>query len=161
MQKSHVYFLYICFFVHLFTHFRCKVGTVNAFTICCNHPYLLHGVEEEVIADHNIAGNDEAIIGTLIRSSGKLILVDKLLPKLKREGHQVCVLGLRVRSFTLVWAVALCFVCLFLLDDFCRSQVLIFSQMTRMLDVLEDYLRAKSYNFERLDGNTPSTQRTH
>ena len=57
--------------------------------------------------------------------------------------------------------VALSYVfCLLLLDEFCLSQVLIFSQMTRMLDVLEDYLRAKHYNFERLDGNTSSTQKT-
>lgn len=42
----------------------------------------------------------------LIQSSGKLVLVDKLLPKLKADGHRV----------------------------------LIFSQMVRCLDILEDYL---------------------
>jgi SNF2 family DNA or RNA helicase len=36
----------------------------------------------------------------------------------------------------------------------CHPRVLIFSQFTRMLDVLEDYLGAKQYPFERIDGNT-------
>lgn len=31
-------------------------------------------------------------------------------------------------------------------------RVLIFSQMTRMLDILEDYLSYKSYDYERIDG---------
>ena len=42
----------------------------------------------------------------LINSSGKMVLIDKLLPKLKAGGHRV----------------------------------LIFSQMVRCLDILEDYL---------------------
>ena len=58
---------------------------------CCNHPYLLDGVEEKVVSAEDITGSD-AIINALVRSSGKLILVDKLLPKLKREGHQVSML---------------------------------------------------------------------
>ena len=41
----------------------------------------------------------------LVENSGKLVLLDKLLPKLQQRG----------------------------------SRVLIFSQMTRMLDILEDY----------------------
>ena len=35
----------------------------------------------------------------------------------------------------------------------CLVQVLIFSQMVRVLDILEDYLRMKSYLYERIDGN--------
>lgn len=46
------------------------------------------------------------------------MLLDKLLPKLKREGHKV----------------------------------LIFSQMVKMLDLLEEYCHAKHYHVERLDG---------
>lgn len=45
----------------------------------------------------------------MVRSSGKLVLIDKLLPKLKAGGHKV----------------------------------LIFSQMVRCLDILEDYLIQK------------------
>ncbi|GCB86367.1 hypothetical protein scyTo_0027012, partial [Scyliorhinus torazame] len=45
----------------------------------------------------------------MIQSAGKLVLIDKLLPKLKSGGHKV----------------------------------LIFSQMVRCLDILEDYLIQK------------------
>ena len=45
----------------------------------------------------------------LVQSAGKMVLLDKLLPKLKEGGHKV----------------------------------LIFSQMIRCLDVLEDYLIQK------------------
>ena len=56
----------------------------------------------------------------LVTTSGKLILLDKLLPKLQQRG----------------------------------SRVLIFSQMTRLLDVLEDYLMYRGYQYCRIDGNT-------
>lgn len=32
-------------------------------------------------------------------------------------------------------------------------QVLVFSQMVRCLDILEDFLRLKGYFYERIDGN--------
>lgn len=53
----------------------------------------------------------------LIQSSGKLVLLDKLLEKLKG-----------------------------------KHKVLIFSQMTKCLDLLSDYLHYKRYKFERIDG---------
>lgn len=40
------------------------------------------------------------------------------------------------------------------------SRVLIFSQMTRMLDILEDYCHWRGYNYCRLDGQTPHEDRT-
>lgn len=39
------------------------------------------------------------------------------------------------------------------------SRVLIFSQMTRMLDILEDYCIWKEHNYCRLDGQTPHEER--
>ena len=54
----------------------------------------------------------------MVQASGKLVLVDKLLPKLKAGGHKV----------------------------------LIFSQMIRVLDILEDYLVQMRLTYERLDG---------
>eukprot|EP00916_Digyalum_oweni_P013637 GHVL01022403.1.p1 GENE.GHVL01022403.1~~GHVL01022403.1.p1 ORF type:complete len:795 (+),score=153.47 GHVL01022403.1:24-2408(+) len=39
------------------------------------------------------------------------------------------------------------------------SRVLLFSQMTRMLTILDDYLRWKGYTYCRIDGSTPSQQR--
>jgi SWI/SNF-related matrix-associated actin-dependent regulator of chromatin subfamily A member 5 len=39
------------------------------------------------------------------------------------------------------------------------SRVLIFSQMTRVLDILEDYCFLKKYNYLRIDGQTSSEDR--
>lgn len=57
---------------------------------CCNHPFLLDGVEEK--AGQGIKRStiqDE--IDFLVKSSGKLVLLDKLLPKLKEGGHRVLI----------------------------------------------------------------------
>lgn len=39
-------------------------------------------------------------------------------------------------------------------------KVLIFSQMVRVLDLIEELLRIKKYRYERLDGSTSSSART-
>ena len=39
------------------------------------------------------------------------------------------------------------------------SRVLIFSQMTRMLDILEDYMRLQGHGYCRIDGNTSGADR--
>jgi len=39
------------------------------------------------------------------------------------------------------------------------SRVLIFSQMTRQLDILEDYCFLRNYEYCRLDGQTPHEDR--
>jgi SNF2 family DNA or RNA helicase len=57
---------------------------------CCNHPFLLEGVEEKAEKEIERKNtNDEADF--LIKSSGKLVLLDKLLPKLKDGGHKVLI----------------------------------------------------------------------
>jgi SWI/SNF-related matrix-associated actin-dependent regulator of chromatin subfamily A member 5 len=78
---------------------------------CCNHPYLFDGVEDRTLdpfGDH------------VVTNCGKLSLLDRLLPRLKADGHRV----------------------------------LIFSQMTRVLDILEDYATMRNYEFCRIDGGT-------
>ncbi|KAF5465530.1 hypothetical protein F2P56_015526 [Juglans regia] len=83
---------------------------------CCNHPYLFQGAEPGppyTTGDH------------LITNAGKMVLLDKLLPKLKERD----------------------------------SRVLIFSQMTRLLDILEDYLLFRGYQYCRIDGNTGGEDR--
>ncbi|KAL1211842.1 ISWI chromatin-remodeling complex ATPase CHR11 [Cardamine amara subsp. amara] len=83
---------------------------------CCNHPYLFQGAEPGppyTTGDH------------LITNAGKMVLLDKLLPKLKERD----------------------------------SRVLIFSQMTRLLDILEDYLMYRGYLYCRIDGNTGGDER--
>ena len=52
----------------------------------CNHPYLIQGVFERVTQGLK---SDEAIRRMLIASSGKLVLIDKLLPRLKEGGHRI------------------------------------------------------------------------
>lgn len=39
------------------------------------------------------------------------------------------------------------------------DRVLIFSQMTRLLDILDDYLRSKGYKYCRIDGQTSANDR--
>jgi hypothetical protein len=91
---------------------------------CCNHPYLIRGVEEIETQDL-IPSGEESLMRHLVEASGKLVLVDKLLPVLREKGHRV----------------------------------LIFSQMIRVLDILEDYLHWRGYKFERLDGRVRGNDR--
>ena len=90
---------------------------------CCNHPFLVGGVEERVTKD--LSSDYSQLMEYLINSSGKMVFLDKLLEKLRRE----------------------------------NSKILIFSQFTMMLDLIEDYLRWRGYVFERLDGAVKGQQR--
>jgi len=60
-----------------------------------------------------------------VQSSGKFVLLRKLLPKLKADGHRV----------------------------------LIFSQFTKVLDLMSDILETEGWRFERLDGSVSGTER--
>ncbi|XP_023140288.2 chromodomain-helicase-DNA-binding protein 8 isoform X3 [Amphiprion ocellaris] len=97
------------------------LNTMMELRKCCNHPYLINGAEEKIVAELREVYDPMAPdfhLQALIRSAGKLVLLDKLLPRLKAGGHKV----------------------------------LIFSQMVRCLDILEDYLINKRYLYERIDG---------
>lgn len=98
---------------------------------CCNHPFLIKGMEQREVqrlqqqkneSKENIA---HEVSELLVQASGKLILLDKLLPPLKENGHRV----------------------------------LIFSQFKIMLDILQDYLRLRSYHCERIDGGITGNDR--
>ncbi|EJK61181.1 hypothetical protein THAOC_18377, partial [Thalassiosira oceanica] len=54
---------------------------------CCNHPFLLTGVEQEVRQQNPSAD----VTQSLVNASGKLVLLDKLLPRLKADGHRVLI----------------------------------------------------------------------
>jgi hypothetical protein len=58
-------------------------------------------------------------IDSLIECSGKMVLLSKFFPKLKKEGHKI----------------------------------LVFSQMTNMLDLLEEFCNLMGYKYERIDGS--------
>ncbi|XP_030639658.1 chromodomain-helicase-DNA-binding protein 4 [Chanos chanos] len=81
---------------------------------CCNHPYLFPTAANEAPKMPNGMYDGSA----LTKASGKLMLLQKMLKKLKEGGHRV----------------------------------LIFSQMTKMLDLLEDFLENEGYKYERIDG---------
>jgi len=83
---------------------------------CANHPYLFDGAEP---------GPPYTTDEHLVQNSGKLLVLDKLLPKLQEQG----------------------------------SRVLIFTQMARVLDILEDYCWFRNWTYCRIDGQTPHEDR--
>ncbi|KAM9329392.1 chromodomain-helicase-DNA-binding protein 8 [Gastrophryne carolinensis] len=104
------------------------LNTMMELRKCCNHPYLITGAEDKILSDFREATPVipyDFHLQAMVRSSGKLVLIDKLLPKLKAGGHKV----------------------------------LIFSQMVRCLDILEDYLIQRRYLYERIDGRVRGNMR--
>uniref|UniRef100_A0A3B3SHY7 Helicase, lymphoid specific n=1 Tax=Paramormyrops kingsleyae TaxID=1676925 RepID=A0A3B3SHY7_9TELE len=85
---------------------------------CCNHPYLIEYPLDPTTQEFKI---DEQLVET----SGKFLILDRMLPELKKRGHKV----------------------------------LIFSQMTSILDILTDYCYLRGYLYSRLDGSMPYTER--
>ncbi|XP_004572081.2 lymphoid-specific helicase isoform X1 [Maylandia zebra] len=85
---------------------------------CCNHPYLVEYPLDPATGEFKI---DEQ----LVQSSGKFLILDRLLPALKRRGHKV----------------------------------LIFSQMTSILDILMDYCYLRGFHYSRLDGSMSYAER--
>ncbi|MCJ1383811.1 hypothetical protein MMC17_006925 [Xylographa soralifera] len=83
---------------------------------CCNHPYLFEGAEP---------GPPYTTDEHLIFNAGKMIMLDKILGRMKKQG----------------------------------SRVLIFSQMSRVLDILEDYCVFRDHKYCRIDGSTAHEDR--
>jgi len=54
---------------------------------CCNHPFLIKGAETEL--SKHFEGKTP--LEQLVQSSGKMMLLDKLLPKLRDDGHRVLI----------------------------------------------------------------------
>mmetsp|Transcript_6483 Transcript_6483/g.12211 ORF Transcript_6483/g.12211 Transcript_6483/m.12211 type:complete len:1937 (+) Transcript_6483:1878-7688(+) len=103
---------------------------------CCNHPFLIKGAEDRIIKDAtdnknvadatiDLSAYREIFTEQLVQSSGKMVLLMKLLPKLQTGGHKV----------------------------------LIFSQMVKVLDLLEELMKLKNYSYERLDGSVSASCR--
>ncbi|KAK2625213.1 hypothetical protein QTJ16_005582 [Diplocarpon rosae] len=83
---------------------------------CCNHPYLFEGAEP---------GPPYTTEEHIITNAGKMVMLDRLLVRLKKQG----------------------------------SRVLIFSQMSRLLDILEDYCVFREFKYCRIDGGTAHEDR--
>jgi len=59
---------------------------------CCNHPFLLRGVENDIRKHAASVGKTfESEADLLAEYSGKLVLLDKLLPRLQQQGHRVLI----------------------------------------------------------------------
>jgi chromodomain-helicase-DNA-binding protein 1 len=64
-----------------------------------NHPYMFHGAEEKVLAGSN---RREDQLKGLITSSGKMMLLDQLLAKLKKDGHRVLIFSQMVKMLDIL-----------------------------------------------------------
>ena len=58
---------------------------------CCNHLFLLNGIEDEYREKQLAEGKQLSEGDLLVSASGKLVLLDKLLPRLKENGHRVLI----------------------------------------------------------------------
>jgi len=58
---------------------------------CCNHPYLIQGVEHREAYEHNLRQGTPEYLEHSITSSGKMILLDKLMTKLWGENRMVLI----------------------------------------------------------------------
>ncbi|XP_068451305.1 chromodomain-helicase-DNA-binding protein 6 isoform X2 [Clinocottus analis] len=104
------------------------INTMMELRKCCNHPYLITGAEEKILDGFRRSHSPDAPdfqLQAMVQAAGKLVLIDKLLPKLLSGGHKV----------------------------------LVFSQMVRCLDIMEDYLIQRRYTYERIDGRVRGNMR--
>jgi chromodomain-helicase-DNA-binding protein 7 len=87
----------------------------------CSHPFLIKGakewIQEQAVLTNPGLSPSGIRAKAIVESSGKMILISKLLPKLRDDGHKV----------------------------------LIFSQMVRVLDIIEEYLLLQEYQIGRID----------
>ncbi|ODQ78691.1 hypothetical protein BABINDRAFT_172039 [Babjeviella inositovora NRRL Y-12698] len=65
-----------------------------------NHPYLFDGAETNVLA--KAGSSRENVLRGMIMTSGKMVLLDKLLNKLKKEGHRVLIFSQMVRMLDIL-----------------------------------------------------------
>ena len=87
-----------------------------------NHAFMFPNYQERLL--EGVEHRDEEL-RALITNSGKMMVLDKLLTKMKTEGHRV----------------------------------LVFSQMVKMLDILEWYLKRRGHKFQRIDGGVGAADR--
>jgi hypothetical protein len=96
----------------------CLQHVFNDLQNVCNHPFLIAGPEEQIVGQ----GCSHT---ALLRSSGKLLVLEKLLAKLKASGRRV----------------------------------LLFSHLSSVLDIIQDFLSHRHYLFERIDGSIRGDER--
>lgn len=79
------------------------LNIMNTLMKASNHPYLFDAAEEKVLEKFG-AGNmsRENVLRGLIMSSGKMVLLDKLLTRLKKDGHRVLIFSQMVRMLDIL-----------------------------------------------------------
>ncbi|CAE7107141.1 unnamed protein product [Rhizoctonia solani] len=93
-------------------------NTVMQLRKICQHPFVFPEVEDVMNPSHELNSS-------VYRASGKVALLDRILPKLFAFKHRV----------------------------------LMFFQMTQVMNILEDYMTLRGYRFLRLDGGTKPDDR--
>ncbi|KAG8743951.1 hypothetical protein FRC10_011137 [Ceratobasidium sp. 414] len=93
-------------------------NTVMQLRKICQHPFVFPEVEDTINPSRELNGS-------LYRASGKVALLDRILPKLFAFKHRV----------------------------------LMFFQMTQVMNILEDYMSLRGYKYLRLDGGTKPDDR--
>ncbi|PAV74647.1 hypothetical protein WR25_25647 [Diploscapter pachys] len=101
---------------------RALMNTVVHLRKLCNHPFLFNTIEDSCRLHWKLP---EITGQELVRVSGKLELLDRILPKLKVSNHRI----------------------------------LMFCQMTTMMNIIEDFFNYKKWKYLRLDGSTKPDER--
>ncbi|KAF4323692.1 hypothetical protein G195_003150 [Phytophthora kernoviae 00238/432] len=69
---------------------------------CCNHPFLIKGVEKRELDELGSRPTPTQIMEKTIQCSGKMMLVSKLIPKLKRDGHKILIFSQFLKQLDLL-----------------------------------------------------------
>lgn len=64
-----------------------------------NHPFMFPSCEERMVPE---GARKEEVLRALVTSSGKMMLLDQLLTKLKRDGHRVLIFSQMVRMLDIL-----------------------------------------------------------
>lgn len=116
--------------------FDCTDKSVTQLIKVTEHPYL---IRFPYTSENYIPMNE-----CFVTNSGKMIVLDALLKKLKAQGHKVEVSD-GVPS----------------LPNFSQSlQVLIFCKFLNMMSMLEDYMKMRNYKYQYFNGNHTIEHRT-
>ncbi|BFZ57556.1 ATP-dependent DNA helicase Hrp3 [Savitreella phatthalungensis] len=66
-----------------------------------NHPYLFDGSEDQFMTHVEGASRDDVLRG-MVMNSGKMVFLDKLLSRLKKDGHRVLIFSQMVRMLDIL-----------------------------------------------------------
>ncbi|SCU87394.1 LAFA_0E06458g1_1 [Lachancea sp. 'fantastica'] len=79
------------------------LNIMNELKKASNHPYLFDTAEDRVLAKFGDGRmSRENILRGLIMSSGKMVLLDQLLTRLKKDGHRVLIFSQMVRMLDIL-----------------------------------------------------------